>query len=376
MCARRFLIVITILTLVVVAAAFAIFQFGGNILLKQATPKGHFEAAEAGSGPDYSSFDSWISRPDILVPGQPVKGVADDPARWWPEGQQFGHAIPTVSTFYIHPTTYLGRDRWNAPVHPGGETELRTRLFVRSQATALGLGDIWAPRYRQAAYGAFLLNSADAHMALDLAYSDVLAAFDTFIRETHGDNAIVLAGHSQGALHLMRLLRDRKDVLQGRLVAAYAVGWPISTVADLPALGFPACRAPEQSGCILSWMTFRDPPNPRLFVDQWEKTKGLAGGKRRKQDILCVNPITGTQNGSDPHGVAGYLVPRSDLTTATISYNAIAARCDKGLLLVDGELPSFGSYALPGNNYHVYDFALFWGAVRRDAARRFFAWQE
>ncbi|HEU5482474.1 MAG TPA: DUF3089 domain-containing protein, partial [Sphingomicrobium sp.] len=291
-----------------------------------------------------------------------------------PDQEGWSHANLGVSTFYIHPTTYLGRDRWNAPLYPGGNTETRTRLFVKSQATAFALGEIWAPRYRQAAYGAFLLNSGDARKALDLAYSDVLAAFDTFIRETHGDNAIILAGHSQGALHLMRLLKDRKDVLKGRLIAAYVVGWPISVTADLPALGFPACQAPQQPGCILSWMTFRDPPNPRLFVDEWEETKGLNGGTRRRQDILCVNPITGTQNGSDSHGVGGFLVPSADLKTAKVSYDAIAARCDTGLLIVDGELPSFGPYALPGNNYHVYDYALFWGAIGNDAGRRFFGW--
>jgi hypothetical protein len=30
---------------------------------------------------------------------------------------------------------------------------------------------------------------------------------------------------------------------------------------------------------------------------------------------------------------------------------------------------------LPGNNYHVYDYALFWGAVRRDSGQRLAAWR-
>jgi len=30
---------------------------------------------------------------------------------------------------------------------------------------------------------------------------------------------------------------------------------------------------------------------------------------------------------------------------------------------------------LPGNNYHVYDYALFWAAIRTDAERRLKAWQ-
>ena len=44
-------------------------------------------------------------------------------------------------------------------------------------------GEIWAPRYRQAAYGAFLLDSKDAQSALDFAYRDVAAAFDAFVQE-------------------------------------------------------------------------------------------------------------------------------------------------------------------------------------------------
>src|SRR5438132_14333512 len=52
MCARRFLMAIFVLTLLVVAAAFAVYQWGGNVLLREATPKGHFVAAAAGGGPD------------------------------------------------------------------------------------------------------------------------------------------------------------------------------------------------------------------------------------------------------------------------------------------------------------------------------------
>ena len=133
---------------------------------------------------------------------------------------------------------------------------------------------IWSPRYRQAAYGAFLLKSGDAEKALDLAYRDVAAAFDQFVKESEG-RPIILAGHSQGALHLERLLKEKVagTTLAHRIVAAYVVGWPISTVSDLRALGLPACRAVNQSGCILSWMTFGDPPNPEFILRDWQKTR-------------------------------------------------------------------------------------------------------
>jgi hypothetical protein len=365
MWARRFLLAITILTLIVVAGAFAIYQFGGSVLLRSATPKGHFEAPPPRSGPDYSKSASWIARP----------GIPHNAAGWLPDG--VARTAPgKAAVFYIHPTTYLRSDRWNAPLYEP-ESGSRDELFVQSQASAFnGAGEVWAPRYRQAAYGAFLLKSDDAQEALDLAYADVSAAFDEFLKHVGASQPIILAGHSQGALHLIRLLRDRKAVLKNRLVAAYVAGWPIDISADLPALGVPACGAPAQTGCVLSWMTFGDPPNPWLILEEWQKTKGYSGQQRRKADILCVNPIAGTQGGAAPQSTnPGTLIPSRDFTTASLARGAVGAHCDKGLLIVDGDVPALGPFVLPGNNYHVFDYALFWGAIRRDAERRLAAWQ-
>ena len=368
MCARRFLFVIFILTLLMIAGAFAIFQWGGNVLLQSATPKGHFEAAEPGSAPDYTQMSSWIARPEL----------AGDPSGWRPTSDMSVDPITTdTHVFYVHPTTYLERDRWNAPLLPGGQTEFRTRLFVQSQASAFNQDAmIWAPRYRQAAYGAFLLDNADARKALDLAYSDVAAAFDEFVRQVP-ESPIVLAGHSQGARHVEQLLRKKiagKPIAK-RIVAAYVVGWPISTIADLPALGLPACRSPDQSDCILSWMSFGDPANPDLILDQWRHTKGPTGLERRREDILCVNPLTGTINGAGSAETnPGTLVPNANLVSARLETGVVGAHCDKGLLLLEGEIPPLGPYVLPGNNYHVYDYAMFWQAIRNDAQRRIDAW--
>src|SRR3954452_18101525 len=107
MCARRFLMVVFVLTLLVVAAAFAIFQFGDRVLIKSTVPKGHFVAAAAGGGPDYGSPVNWVSRP----------GSADDPASWRPAGVEEGQSA-NAAIFYIHATTYLYTDRWNAPLLP------------------------------------------------------------------------------------------------------------------------------------------------------------------------------------------------------------------------------------------------------------------
>jgi hypothetical protein len=250
------------------------------------------------------------------------------------------------------------------------------RRFLQSQATAFsGVSEIWAPRYRQAAYGAFLLDNENAKQALDLAYADVQSAFDRFLAELPAGSPIILAGHSQGALHLTRLLRDRRAAMRGRLVAAYIAGWPVGVAADLPAMGLGACRSALETGCLLSWQSFAEPANTKLVTDTWVGTRGLAGRKRTRADMLCVNPLTGTVGGSAPPSAnRGTLVPNSAMREAVLQPGAVGAACDDGFLKLSGTIPHLGPFVLPGNNYHVYDYALFWANIRADAERRLGAW--
>lgn len=367
MLARRFLGCVLILTLIAVAGAFAFFQFGSAMLVRSATPKGNYERPAPSTDPDYANAANWITRPGSELPE----------ASWSPDADNSAaQEQRTAATFYVHPTTYLLADRWNAPLKPSGQAGDNLRLFVKSQASAFNrVSSIWAPHYRQAAYGAFLLDSDNAHKALDLAYGDVRNAFDRFLAETPADAPVILAGHSQGSLHLTRLLADRKDVLRGRLVAAYVAGWPVGAKSDLPAMGLSACRSPTESGCLLTWQSFSDPSNTRLVTEAWVGTRGLAGSKHRREDMLCVNPLTGTLNGeAAPSANTGTLVPNRALQEATLVPSAVGARCDTGFLKISGNIPDMGPFVLPGNNYHVYDYALFWANVRADAERRLKAW--
>ena len=364
--ARKFLYVIAALIVLVIAAAFAYRLYGTQILRYWLVPKEAFTAQPSLQRNAYDDPRMWFSRP----------GLADDPSRWAPAGYK---AAPhgAAAVFFIHPTSYIGGGHWNAPLDDG-ETNWRARVFLRGQASAFNeVGEVWAPRYRQATFGAFLTTQADAEKALDLAHRDVLAAFDAFLRQVGPDRPIILAGHSQGALHLERLLRERVagTPLARRVVAAYVVGWPISTATDLPALGLPACARADQARCILSWATFAEPADPSLITDTYDQTTGFDGRSRKGTPILCTDPLTG---GGAPAAPAtanlGTLVPSADLSSATIVAGRVPARCDgRGFLLI-GDPPSVGNYVLPGNNYHVYDYSLFWANVRADAGRRLAAW--
>lgn len=358
--ARKFLYIIAVLIGLVIAAAIAYRLFGLQLMRVAMVPSAEFEAPK-GNNP-YDEATLWIARPDI----------PSNPSLWLPPGVKAEPEKGKAAVFFIHPTSYLNRSRWNAPLDDAEGNE-RAALFVRGQSsTFAGAGEVWAPRYRQATFGAFLTGQKEAQMALDAAYKDVLAAFDSFVAQIGQDRPIILAGHSQGALHLTRLLKDRiagKPIAK-RIVAAYAVGWPVSIEADLPAMGLPACKTADETRCILSWQSFAEPAEPALITQTFEASTGLSGQPRKGTHMLCTNPVTGTENGkSDAAANLGTTIPSADLKTAKFEVGKIPARCEGGFLLI-GAPPEIGPYTLPGNNYHVYDFSLFWASVRADAVRR------
>jgi hypothetical protein len=362
---QRFLWIVAGLTVLVVAGAIAYRIFETDLMRIAMVPRVEFAEVPMpeGGATSYADARLWIARPDL----------ADNPALWTPDGFA-PTAEPSASLFFIHPTSFLESSAWNAPLDDR-ESQDRAALFVRSQASAFnGAAAIWAPRYRQAAFGAFLTTREDAQRALDFAYRDVLAAYEEFLRQAPADRPIILAGHSQGSLHLTRLLAERVagSPEAARVAAAYVVGWPVSLTADLPGLGLPACERAEQAGCILSWQSFGEPADPKLVTDAYDASAGAAGEPRAGSPMLCVNPLTGNAGDAAPQTAnLGTLFPNSDLSAAELRPGAAGGRCDvRGFLLIGEAAPQLGPYVLPGNNYHVYDYALFWANIRADAEAR------
>jgi len=363
MLARRFLWIVAIVIFLVIAAAVVYRLFGQRLIAAATVPSVTYAASPRADGPDYARPDAWDANP----------ALATDPARWTPAGFAVAPK-PGVAVFFVTPTVYLGNDRWTMPFDDPA-TNARAALFLRSQASVFnGVGAIWAPKYRQASFGAFLTTKPDAARALDLAYGDVLRAFDAFVEAAPKDAPIVLAGHSQGSLHLLRLLHDRvagKPIAK-RVVAAYVVGWPVSVESDLPAV-LPACTSAEATGCLLSWQSFGEPVDYAAIRAAFDAKPGLTGAAHRGTHIICINPLTGVGGPAavPPARNIGSLVPAKDDGSATIVAGGVGAKCLPSGVLDIGEGPTgFGTYVLPGNNYHVYDYMLFWANVRADVERR------
>lgn len=377
--ARKFLYLVALLTVLLIATLFALRIWSRELTEFAFVPRTDFVEQSALRPNAYDDPAMWFSRPGM--------NGDDDPSRWQPkDGTNItppdppddGMAkLPPFAVFFVHPTSFLDRSKWNAPLDDG-EAQDRARIFLQGMASPFASAtEIWAPRYRQATFGAFLTDSPEASMALEAAYRDITQAFDYFIQSIPKDEPIILAGHSQGALHITRLLHDKVagTPLAARVIAAYPVGWPISVEHDLPSIGLPACTATDQPGCLMSWLSFAEPADPGMVMDRYATSLGFDGFPRGDSTILCVNPLTGGASagaGSDRN--IGTLVPDVALKHGKIIPHMVPARCDERGLLMIGDPPDMGPYVLPGNNYHVYDIPLFWKNVQADVANRARAW--
>jgi hypothetical protein len=367
--ARKFLYVIAFSIVLYVGGRLAL-QFYPDQLSRLAfVPSETFQPQPALAGNIYDDPTMWVSHPGFGT---------KDPAQWAPNGAPAEPAPVRAAVFFVHPTSYLEKFHWNAALDDK-PSRLMADVMVRGLASPFAPAtQLWAPRYRQAAFGAFLTEEQAGTKALDAAYADVLQAFDSFVAQSDPKTPIVLAGHSQGSYHLIRLMHDRiaQRPIARRIAAAYVVGWPVSLAHDLPLMGLPACTDPAQSGCVVSWLSYAEPADPAMMIAAYARRPGLDGQSLKGSPFLCSNPLTGGVGGAAPASAnLGTLVPDVLLKTGDLKLGLAAAKCRADGILSIGSPPELGPFTLPGGNYHVYDIPLFWANVRADFSRRVAAWK-
>ncbi len=353
---RLFLWAVAIVAILVIAGAI-LWRLAADRLIAWAfTPRVSFAESAVAPPPDYRDASAWVARPDL----------PENPARFVPPGFRAAPR-PIAAAFFVPPTAFFGRDRWTAPLDDA-ETNERLALFTRNQASAFnGIAAVWAPRYRQAALGAFFRPGPEADQALDLAYSDVVRAFAAFLAAQAPDAPLLLAGHSQGSRHLLRLYAERVagTPLADRVVAVWAVGWPV-TPADLARLRLAPCRAREEAGCLLSWQSWAGDADLARAAAGLARARRFTGAPVGSAPMVCTNPLTG---GEAP--AAGREANLGALLEGRLEPRLAGARCTApGILALEPSPGDIGPLVLPDGNYHAYDYNLFWANVRADAEAR------
>jgi hypothetical protein len=352
--------------LVVAALALVVLVLGGYLFRSELTmlliagaiaPDEDFESTPRPPAPDYGQPSAWAARPDV-----------DDPSDARPAGAAPAPEPAPVKVFFVHPTTFMSASGWNQPLDDADANWIVDERVMRHQASVFNsCCGVYAPRYRQANFYAFLDADGDGDKALDLAYADVSNAFHAFLDEIGPGTPFILAGHSQGSAHATRLLREQiaGTSLERRLVAAYLVGF---SVTEDQLGGVPVCTSAAATGCVVAWNTVEG-NGPGLFPEM---------------ALICVNPLTWRQDGA-PAGRALNLgaigfeswgptdAERRDPSLArdmTVEPAAADARCVNANLRVEDLHSSSFPARMPGNSLHMYDYSLFHMNIRANAEAR------
>ena len=295
---------------------------------------------------DYGNLEYWAASP-----------FKQDPSDNTPSNFELNAGkASNVDIFFIHPTTYTGertQNQWNAPIDDPKLNKKTDEGSILYQASVFnGVGRIFAPRYRQAHFHAYITKDQfSAKRSLDIAYQDVRAAFKYYIEHHNNGNGIIIASHSQGTTHAAKLIKEffEGQKLQKQLVVAYLLGLPV------PSKHFNAidvCESPEQTQCFCSWRTWRKSYKPK---------------KIEAKEIAVVNPLSWTTEST--------YIPKTENLGALIFF-------EDGVFpyLVDAQIndqilwaskPKFkGSFLMRFKNYHRGDFNLYYANIRENAILR------
>jgi hypothetical protein len=247
---------------------------------------------------------------------------------------------PKIDCFYVYPTV---SDQPTGNANFNIDPELRS-IALYQAARYSQVCRVFAPVYRQVTLRGIL---GQAPGSFDLAYSDVLSAWNDYLQKYNDGRGVVLIGHSQGSAMLTRLVREQVDpsaAERSKLVSAILLGEPTPLgPINVPIGGdvggtfqhIRVCHSVLQVGCVLGFSTFNAPvPTNAGFART--STPGmqalcanpaaLGGGTAPLRSIFPTTPFApGTIIGAVT-GAVGFTVPQ--VGTPWIETVAYRGHCD------------------------------------------------
>ena len=186
----------------------------------------------------------------------------------------------TVDLFYIASTETFDSSEGRRVYHFAQAADSSACPGMRAEMEGVDRimgGDLnfFSPFYRQVTMETYA-DTALISSRFPLAMDDVRAAFKYYVDELSGGRPFVLAGFSQGAEALVELLKEMPDNLQDRLVAAYVLGWKI-TSEDLAASAIRPAQGSDDTGVTICYNSVETPSAASPLVSEG--------------NVVAINPV-------------------------------------------------------------------------------------
>ncbi len=295
--------------------------------------------AETSASVDYSSADNWV-----------YFGVGDD------KDVDLFLVCPTVDTL---DEEFMSLENDVMKGYFAGTLEMERGLYEESTR-------MYAPYYRQMAMNGYELDLTERERRLAIAYKDVSDAFAYYLENENNGRPIILAGFSQGADMVYRLMEEYfgSEEMQQKLVAAYPIGWACTEdmVKEYPQI------KPAQSADDLGVVVSFDCEAPEVT----ETIINPAG-----QKAYCINPLNWK---TDPTPADKSLNMGSRFMKSSGKIKSEAEQLcgcyideERGVLKVTDvtseEYPAVLGI-LPEGAYHIYDYQFFFKNLQENVKHR------
>ena len=229
---------------------------------------------------------------------------------------------------------------------------------------------MFAPYYRQAAMKVYGLDRSEWEQYMEIAYSDISAAFSWYLENENDNRPIILAGFSQGGEMCLELLKEyyggdsaEAQALREQLIAVYSIGWMVTEemTSDWPQI-VPATGETD-TGTVICFDCEDGTVSETIIIP--------AGMK-----ALSINPLNWKTDGTP----ADKSLNRGAVFEA--GGEPIPALCgayigEKGELVVTdvtaADYPP-GLDIFPEGAYHLYDYMFFFTNLKENVAARTAAW--
>jgi len=289
------------------------------------------------AAPDYKSTGSWIKKP--VKPNKPV------------------------DVFYVYPTIYADKAPPNMDINNKQLRKRAEHIAFEHSGVFKDTANIFAPYYRQMSFAK--LNPDEdmyANKYFRTGAGDVAEAFEYYLKNLNQGRPFILAGHSQGSMVLIDLMRHRFNdpALNRKLIAAYLPGYSL-TKDDFKKYPWlkPATGAVD-SGVIISFNTQSpDAENSPVLI----------------RGAFCINPLNWkadeTKAGKELNlGAVFYDATKDKVNRVIPHYAGAFVDTEKGALITVPPDKNLNIGNFPPGVYHKFDYVFWYNNLKKNVADR------
>ena len=277
-------------------------------------------------------------------------------------------SLPNVSKevdiFYVYPTV-SSNETGSMSISDEVDRALAQGIFAAQASVYEPYGNVFAPYYRQMTTN---VKMQDGMLATDTAEFkqgalDVQDAFEYYITNLNNGRPFIIAGHSQGTMALIELIKNTfgdDEELRSRMVAAYLIGYTV-TDDDLAKSGLTAAQGAYDTGVVITYNT---------------QSPTSVGGPMLMEGAHCINPLNWKTDAtyapaSENLGARFYNDSTGEFIREVVGYSDAQIDLETGALtttIPEGEDLDIGAY--PEGVYHRYDYAFWYRNLQQNVGDR------